>query len=191
MSREGLMTLPALAARHSGPAGHEQPMAIRHYGCAGSGLLNLRLGGTLSCCPMVGYDWRMTHMELSNLAAIWCALMSTLQGVGAFYGLIDRRKKLLDPGETMPSKFNPLLVSILLVIGTIVTIAFGTWMFVAKPLRPKIVEKPTTIVVEKSIPCPPSKSGSAVSHGANSPANSGSNNTTTIGLPSPAQKSPN
>jgi hypothetical protein len=115
-------------------------------------------------------------MELSTIVAFWCAVMSTLQGVGAYYGLLDRNKRLKTEGQ-MPSKFNPLLVSIILLLGTFVTIGFGAWMFFAKPLRPTIKTIEKTVYVDKYLPCPPplpaTKTGNASSKGHNSVANTG------------------
>jgi hypothetical protein len=139
-------------------------------------------------------------MELSNIVAAWCALMTTFQGVGAIYGLVDRRQmkklgagsgiSLEAGGAPILARFNPLTVSVLLLIGTAATIAFGTWMLVAKPLRPRTQTVEKTVYVEKSIPCPPSRTGNATSRGAESPANSGSNNPTSYqGSPAPPEKS--
>lgn len=109
--------------------------------------------------------------------------MSTVQGVAAIYGLVDRhRKKALEVGGApMLARFNPLLVSIVLFIGMAATIVFGTWMAIAKPLRPKIQIVEKKVYVGVPIPCPPSRTGPASTHGHKSPANSGSNNTTTYG----------
>jgi hypothetical protein len=62
-------------------------------------------------------------------------------------------------------KSTPLGIAALLLLGTILTITFGAWMFFAKPLRP--TEKTVTVTVEKSIPCPPSeqKNGPATARG--------------------------
>jgi hypothetical protein len=132
--------------------------------------------------------WRSHMPELSTMVGLWCALMSTFQGIGAIYGLVDRRrKKELEIGGTpVLTKFNPLLVSTILFIGTALTIAFGTWMVVAKPLRPTI----KTVYVDRLIPCAPTKSGNATTRGAQSPANSGSNNTTTYGGSSATSEKP-
>jgi hypothetical protein len=91
----------------------------------------------------------------------------------------------------MLAKFNPLTVSIVLFVGTAVTtIAFGIWMFVAKPLGPRIQTVEKTVYVDRSIPCPPSRTGNATSRGAQSPANSGSNNPTNYqSSPAPPEKS--
>lgn len=121
--------------------------------------------------------------ELSVIVGLWCALMTTFQGIGAIYGLVDRhRKKELETGDApVLTKFNPLPVSIILFIGMALTIAFGTWMVIAKPLRPKIQTVEKTVYVDRLIPCPPTESGNATTHGAQSPANSGSNNPTNYG----------
>jgi hypothetical protein len=122
-------------------------------------------------------DVPRSFMEFSNLVGLWGALMSTLQGIGAVYGLVDRsqKRKLEKEGTPVLSKFNPLLISILLFIGTAATIAFATWMFVAKPLRPKIQTVEQKIYVDKPIPCPPSeqKNGTATARGKQAIAHSG------------------
>jgi len=107
-------------------------------------------------------------MELSNIVGIWCAVMSTLQGIGAFYALADRRaKKELESEGNMAFKSNSLVTSILLFIGCAVTLVFMTWMFLSKPLRPteKIVDRP--VVVKEYVPCPPAteKTGPATARG--------------------------
>lgn len=118
--------------------------------------------------------------ELSSLVGIWCALMSTFQGVGAIYGLVDahKKKQLEIGGAPVLTKFNPLFVSIVLFIGMVLTTAVSTWMFVAKPLRPTIRTIEKTVYVDRYLPCPPTKTGPATARsgsGGTSVAHSGSN----------------
>ncbi|MGC2246894.1 MAG: hypothetical protein WA609_09850 [Terriglobales bacterium] len=117
-------------------------------------------------------------MEL--VIGIWCAVMSTIQAIGSVYGLMDRRKNKR-AGAMSPSRFSPFFISILLAIGTVVTITFGAWVYFAKPFRP------TEKVVTVQLPCTNSQqtTGDASTHGNQSPANSGNNNTTTYGSPPP------
>jgi hypothetical protein len=136
-------------------------------------------------------------MEYSNLVAFWCLIMSSLQGISAYYSLLDRyHAKQLSEGESLVSrKFTPLTISIILLLGTMATIAFGCWMFIAKPLRP--TEKVTTV----NAPCPtavvsphvlkhgPAATGNAKTTGDNSPANTGNGNTFSYGTPPPTDKS--
>lgn len=129
-------------------------------------------------------------MELSNLVGTWSVLMSTLQGIGAFYGLVDRsqKKEMEKGGAPLLNRFNPLAISVLLFIGTVVTIAFAAWMFFAKPLRPKIQTAEKTVYVDKYLPCPPEKTGNATTHGAQAPASSGNGNTVNYGQQPPAKQ---
>jgi hypothetical protein len=124
-------------------------------------------------------------MELSTLVAAWCALMATFQGLGSILQFVDRfsSPKIEEGGVPIRPKPNSLLIAIFLLIGAFITIGFGTWMFVSKPLRPteKIVDRP--VVTKEYVPCPPTKSGNATTKGNGSPAISGSNNTTTVGPP--------
>ena len=124
-------------------------------------------------------------MELSNVVGIWSALMTTPQAIGAICELVDRRrKKQMKTGSAhRPNKFNSLALSVM-VIGTAVTVAFATWMLIAKPLRPKIQTVEKTVYVDKYLPCPPEKTGNARTGGAQSPATTGSGNVVTYGTPS-------
>ncbi len=125
-------------------------------------------------------------MELSNVAAIWSALMCTPQGIGAIYGWVyGRQKKQMETGGAPKlNEFNPLAISVTLFVGAAVTISFAAWMFFDKPLRPKIQTVEKTVYVDKYLPCPPEKTGNARTGGAQSPATTGSGNVVTYGTPS-------
>lgn len=111
------------------------------------------------------------------------AIATVIQGVAAGVFLYDRiRAKALD--AVMVSKTRALILSLGLVFSTIAAGFVTGWLWRFKP-APTIIEKPVT--VEKIIPCPPAKTGPATTRGAQSPANSGSGNTTTYGVAPPPQ----
>jgi hypothetical protein len=88
----------------------------------------------------------------------------------------------LSTGAPMPSRAKQIGFAILLVSGTATAACFGGWLW-AHPLKPVVLEK--TVVVEKQVPCPPTKSGNASTRGASSPAISGSGNGLNIGVQPP------
>ena len=131
-------------------------------------------------------------MEFSNVVALCCLGLAIPQGLGAFYSLVERsrrRKKELAEGIVIEDKSTPLGIAVLMLLGTILIIVFGTWMFVAKPFRP--IEKIVTVTVEKPVQCPPSeqKAGPATARGGrDAVAHSGSGgDTLTISPEAPAK----
>lgn len=126
-------------------------------------------------------------MELSNWIALWCLLMSTLQGISSYYEIAARWKR-----EGGVAKRSPLFIAVILCLGTIITVAFGTWMYIAKPLRPTV----TTSTVTTPCPAPsshapnhaPTTTGNAKTMGDNSPANTGTGNAFNYGTPPPTGK---
>jgi hypothetical protein len=115
------------------------------------------------------------NMDANTLISTGCAVP---QGAAAVIFLMDRFKKV--SGKTTTSKHS-LLLAILLVVGTAGTAGTAIWLHDHPRIvwKTVVVEKPVT--VEKLLPCPPSKSGSATTRGPQSPANTGSNNTTNYG----------
>jgi len=122
-------------------------------------------------------------MELTTELAIGCFICSVPQGTAAVVFLVDRFRPETVGASMVATKGRALLLATLLVIGTASTTALGGWLL-GHPLKPITVEK--TVTVEKLVPCPPAKTGAASTHGAQSPANSGSGNATTYGSPPPA-----
>jgi len=90
----------------------------------------------------------------------------------------------------MTLKSSPLFLSIVLFLGTAVTIGVGTWMFAAKPLRPKINTVEKTVYVDRPIPCPAIKTGTASAKGTGAIAHSGNGDTYTINPQNPSSKHP-
>jgi len=90
----------------------------------------------------------------------------------------------------MNHKSHPLITSILLFIGAGVTLMFGTWMFISKPLRPTVQTVTVENVIEKPVPCPitQQKNGPATARGGRDAyAHSGNGDTFNS---SPPQKPP-
>jgi hypothetical protein len=112
-----------------------------------------------------------------------CAGSAILQAIVATLAIRDR---IPSKGAKMLSRGGATEIAVLMVVGMAAVIFLGFWVHYNPP-QPKTViqyvDKPPVVV-----PCPPSKSGNATSRGANSPANSGSGNTTTIEVPAPATK---
>jgi hypothetical protein len=120
-------------------------------------------------------------MESSTIIGAVCVLVGLPQGIEAYQRLA--RKYLLQRGEvTMPEK--PRLIPILLIIGALLSVAFGGWMIGAKPLRPQIQTVEKIVYVDRIVPCQPTRTGPASARGNQSPANSGSGNPTTYQSPS-------
>jgi hypothetical protein len=98
-------------------------------------------------------------MEPSNIIALCALVMSSIQGVGACYAIADHRAKKdveTENGKTFSS--NPLITSILLFVGSAVTLLFVGWMFWSKPLRrtKRIVDR--TVFKKEYVPCSPPNS---------------------------------
>jgi hypothetical protein len=126
-------------------------------------------------------------MDPSRTVGIVTLVFSIPQGFAASFQIIDRinLKKLKAP---MFSSKRTWLLAGLLFLGMASCIGFGSWMLFADPFRPVTIEK--IVTVEKTVPCPPAKTGAATSKGANSPANSGSGNNITYGLPPASSQAP-
>lgn len=118
------------------------------------------------------------------LMAVGCFICTVVQGVEAAMSLYDRYRPRSPEVNVISTKGRVLAVAILATIGTVVTAVIGTALFMYHP-KPEVVEK--TVIVEKVVPCPPATTGAASTHGAQSPAISGSGNT--VG-PTPAQPPP-
>lgn len=92
----------------------------------------------------------------------------------------------------MPSDRRLLAAIVIYIIGLCGVVALGVALLMYHP-QPKIIEKPVT--VEKLIPCPPAKTGTASARsgaGGVSTAHSGSNDTIQVPQSStpPKQKGP-
>jgi hypothetical protein len=120
------------------------------------------------------------------LMAIGCFACTVIQGVDSFFSLRERFRQKSSEADMASSKTLAGWFAFSLVIGAVGTAIIGTALLMYHP-KPVTVEKP--VIVEKIIPCPPAETGAASTHGAQSPANSGSGNTTTYGS-QPAQPPP-
>lgn len=126
-------------------------------------------------------------MEMTTILAICCFVLGVPQGLSSFLQLMDRFDGKKSKGNMNLPRSPRTFTAFLLLAGTFFTIGLGFWLW-NHPLKPSIIEK--TITVEKTLPCPPTKTGNATTHGLQSPANSGSNNSTTYGGTSaPSDKS--
>jgi hypothetical protein len=125
-------------------------------------------------------------MELTTALAVGCFVCSVPQGTAAVVFLVDRFWSKNAEAQMVSTKGRSLFLAILLVVGTALTATFGGYLL-GHPVKPTIVEK--TVTVEKPVPCSPTTTGDASTHGAQSPANSGVQNTTTYGAqPAPPDK---
>jgi hypothetical protein len=114
-------------------------------------------------------------MDASTLISTSCTVP---QGAAALIFLADYFKTR--SSKSTPSRHS-LALAILLLVGTAGTFGAAIWLHDHPRIIEKTVvaEKPVTI--EKLVPCPPARSGKATTHGAQSPASSGNNNTTSYG----------
>jgi hypothetical protein len=114
-------------------------------------------------------------MELSTVVGAACVLVGLPQGIEGYQRLA--RRYLVQRGEaSMPEK--PRFLPILLIIGALLSVAFGGWMIGAKPLRPRIQTVEKTVYVDRFAPCPPTQqhTGSGTTKGNNSPVVTGNGN---------------
>jgi len=125
-------------------------------------------------------------MDLTTWLAICSFVCSVPQGAAAIVFILDRLRQKPAEAKLVSTKRRAIFLATMLVVGTASTAALGGWLL-GHPLKPVTVEK--TVTVEKLVPCPPAKTGAATTRGAQSPANSGSGNTTTYGS-QPAQLQP-
>src|SRR5580658_7345695 len=127
---------------------------------------------------------------MMDMIAIGCFILAIPQGVASIIQIYEWRKHKGSAGPATLSRASFYVLTVALVLGTCLAAGFGFW-FKYHPLKPITVVQRT--VIEKPVPCPSviNKSGSASSHGSNSPANSGVDNQTYYGVPPASdQKSP-
>lgn len=74
--------------------------------------------------------------------------------------------------------FGKKLFTIILAAAALAMAGFTVWLY-DHAIKPVTVEK--IVIVEKLVPCPPANTGAATTRGSQSPAISGSGNTTTFG----------
>jgi hypothetical protein len=130
-------------------------------------------------------------MELSNWIGAGCLITGVIQSWGAILQQRDRRelrKQMEAEGKMNPVKLPSTVVSLLLAIGAALTLLFAGWMLFAHPLRPQIVNVPQ--IVEKTIPCPPSKTGSVTQKGNGNAGNTGNGSGANAGVPNPPSTQP-
>lgn len=111
-------------------------------------------------------------MDISKILAICCFILGIPQGFSSILQLIDRfnRKHTVNIDSTRP---HHTFTAFLLLASTFITIFLGFWVWF-HPLKSTVIEK--TITVEKALPCPAIKTGSATAHsgsGSTSIAHSG------------------
>jgi hypothetical protein len=118
-------------------------------------------------------------MGFDALLSVGCTLP---QGVAAVVLLWDRFRP--NPPAVQSTKKRSLVLALLLVGGTAATVAVEVHAYdTSRAIR----------VAERAVPCPatpPAQSGDATTKGMNSPANSGSGNSTVYGPATPPDKSP-
>jgi hypothetical protein len=123
-------------------------------------------------------------MELTDVLDLFFAAAAAVQATAALLYIWEWQSKSKSPKAQMA--FGKKLFTIILAAAALTMAGFAVWLY-DHPLKPTIIEK--TVTVEKTVPCPPAETGGATTRGAQSPANSGSGNTTTYG-PLPTQPPP-
>jgi hypothetical protein len=123
-------------------------------------------------------------MSFPQVVSGVCAIATIVQGIAA--GVFLYEKAQANQGDAvMVSKGKALFLCVSLSISTIAVGFAAGWLWTYKP-TPAVVEK--IVTVDKPIPCPPAQTGDASTRAAQSPANTGSQNTTTYGTPPPEKK---
>jgi hypothetical protein len=120
-------------------------------------------------------------VDINKLLSIACFIMSIPQGASAVVFLVNHfRPKPLGTSPQFGGQ-AVLFLAALLVAGTGLTCAVGALLLTYHP-NPIIVDKPYAVPAPAQ-PCLPAKTGSAASHGNNSPAHSGNNDSYTYSSP--------
>jgi hypothetical protein len=115
-------------------------------------------------------------MHLSGVADAVSTLSTTIQAVAAALFIWEWYSK--SKGSKTQMALGKKLFTVILILATFVTAGFAGWLY-GHPLE----STPATV------PCS-SITGAATTHGGQSPANTGNNNTTTYGQSSQPQKTP-
>jgi hypothetical protein len=113
-----------------------------------------------------------------------CAVIQTIQGWDAWQ---VRRTRTIEKAATQqPDKLHldwarPLFW----ILAPVLTAVVGTVILMYHP-QPQTVVK--TVTVEKTVPCPPTKSGAATTRGAQAPAITGNGNPVSYGQSLPPKQ---
>lgn len=118
-------------------------------------------------------------MQQSSLE-FYCFLLAIPQTIQA---IVQLASSASGGGKVTNKKRRLGLVFWLAVIGLCSPVILGLYVHF-NPLKPEV----KTITIEKTLPCPPSKSGAATTRGQQSPAITGSNNPVTYGDSSSPKK---
>lgn len=111
------------------------------------------------------------------------------QAIAGTVEIVDRLKVKRLEVDMTTGRRGSLWLAFFLYVGTLTCILFAAWLHFDNPFQPTTVEK--IIYVDKAVPCPPAKTGPASTRGTQSPAYSGTNNSTTYGgEPNQPQKPP-
>ena len=120
---------------------------------------------------------KVESMNLTSIVTIGNFVLAIPPGIAAIFQLANLSKKAKAPPMAVR-----LFLSGLLLVGTACAVGLGVWSY-SHPPQPEVVTK----IVEKPVPCPPSKTGPATTHGTQSPAISGTQNGVNYGQPNPQQ----
>src|SRR5579862_8307725 len=114
-------------------------------------------------------------MTPQHIYSIICGSCTIVQAVAAALFIYDRRQP--KRGSIMSSKGKALALSMMLPALCVVLGVVTHWLWTYQPPTspPVVIEKPAPI------PCPPSQTGNATTHGKDSAAVSGNGNTTNVG----------
>jgi hypothetical protein len=127
----------------------------------------------------------LVHKTMQILFNVCCFVFSAVQAAGAIFAIWDSRqwKHAMAANPSEVGRRNTgihLAIAAVLIMGAVGAGILGGYLS-GHPIKPYVVEK--TVTVEKLVPCPPAKTGSASTKGQQSPATSGNQNSVTYGEP--------
>ena len=108
-------------------------------------------------------------MDITSLTSIGGFILAIPQGIAALIQLTNLPKR---------NRKKAVITLSLLIAGTFCAIGLGYWNR-SHPPQPEVITK----IVDRPVPCPPSKTGPATTHDSESPAISGSQNSVNYGPP--------
>jgi hypothetical protein len=118
---------------------------------------------------------RRKTMTPQQLNAAVSTLGTVISAIAASIFIVDTLRPR--EGSVLSSKGGAWAVAVLLVCSACIGVWVSCWIFMYRP-EPVVTR---TVAIEKTVPCPAAKTGSAISRGAISPAISGNGNAVNYG----------
>lgn len=130
--------------------------------------------------------FRGQKVTAQTVFSFGCFVSTAIQTFIDYLSWSDRRKQRAADSDMTAVNRRGALLPFLWIAAPVLTAVVGTALLMYHP-KPVTVEKQT--IVEKAVPCSPTRTGPATTHGAQAPAISGSGNGVNYGQ-QPVTKKP-